>query len=270
MIFNIEFKNKQKSLITWTLCLSILVIAMVSLIPAMETDNMKSLVNAKLEGIPEGVLAAFGISEMPDFANPSVFYAYVYQYINIALAIFAGLMAGNTLVEEESNGTMEYLYGQPISRSRIFIEKTLTTAYILLILSIIVNIAGMVSVNIFKSVGYSTKEINRNIIKMLIGTLFINFIFLSIGIFLSSISKNTKSITGMTMGLVFGTYIIGIVGDIVEKYVFLNKLSPLNIMNPMNLIDNMPSFKLIIPWLIVSIIFIILGYINYQSKDFNI
>lgn len=270
IIYKLEFRNKLKSLLTWIIVLSIFIFAMAAFLPSMETENMKSLVDTKLEGMPESVLAAFGIKQIPDFSNPSVFYGYVMQYINLAIGIFIGILSGNTLVEEESNGTIEYIYAQPISRKKIFIEKLLATMTILLILVIFINIIGFIALGIFKSDNYLLKDIGENIFKITLGSIFTNFIFLSIGILVSSILKNTNSVSGISMAVVFGTFIIGIIGDLVEKYEILNYLSPLNIMSPMEIIEKMPAMKIIIPWIVVGLLFIAMSYINYQKKDFNI
>ncbi|WP_422146311.1 ABC transporter permease subunit [Miniphocaeibacter sp.] len=249
VVFNLELKNKYKSLVVWIMVLSILIFAILAILPSMETESMQSLVDAKLEGIPDGLLVALGIEKIPDFTNPSVCYGYIYLYINMAIVIFASLLVANALVEEESSGKIEYLYGQSLSRKKIFVEKLLASMALLLILLVLITAVAMMSLKTFKSHQYTIREINESLFRFFLGSLFTNFIFIAFGILLSSLLKILKSITSFIMAFVFGTYIVGIIGELVGKYDFLNKLSPLKIMNPLDIMEQFPSWKIVVPWL---------------------
>lgn len=270
MIIKLELKNHLKSLLIWIFVLSILIIGIASFLPSMETESMQSLVNMKIEGIPESVLAAFGISNMPNFGKPSVMYGYIYQYINLAIGIYMVLLGGNILVGEESDGTIEYLYAQPISRKKIYIEKLLAGIIIAFLLLLSINIVGIVSLNVFKSDVYTLNGIIADVIKIFAGSIFTSLVFLSFGFFTSACLKTTKSVSGIAMGLVFGSFILGVIGEIVEKYNFLGNLSPLGIMSPMDIIEKAPDAALVGLWSIGGVVLITIGYIIYNRKDFNI
>ena len=270
MIIKLELKNHFKSLLIWIFVLSILIIGIASFLPSMETESMQSLVNMKIEGIPESVLAAFGISNMPNFGKPSVMYGYVYQYINLAIGIYMVLLGGNILVGEESEGTIEYLYGQPISRKKIYIEKLLAGIIVAFILLASINVVGIISLNIFKSDAYTLNGIIVDVAKIFAGSIFTSLVFLSFGFLTSALLKTTKSVSGIAMGLVFGSFILGVIGEIMEKYSFLGNLSPLGIMSPMDIIEKSPDATMVIIWGLGALILLITGSIIYNRKDFNI
>lgn len=83
----------------------------------------------------------------------------------MAIVIFASLLVANALVEEESSGKIEYLYGQSLSRKKIFVEKLLASMALLLILLVLITAVAMMSLKTFKSHQYTIREINESLFR---------------------------------------------------------------------------------------------------------
>ena len=139
-IFNFEFKRLLKGNIIWALVCSVLIVMFMLFFPSMKEMGMQELVGSKLESLPEAFLEAFNISGATDFSNISDFSAYVLQYIVMAGGIYAAILGVSSLAKEESEGTVEFLYSKPVTRSRIVTAKILANAFILFIFIIILSL----------------------------------------------------------------------------------------------------------------------------------
>ncbi len=117
-MFKVEIKNAFKPFLIWTVILASILSFFMSMFPSMSTSEMAELLQVKMDALPEGMIEAFGI-DMVDFTNLLGFFSYSFQYILIALCVYSGVLAGNSLIKEESEGTIEFLYAQPISRNKI-------------------------------------------------------------------------------------------------------------------------------------------------------
>ena len=114
-IFNFEFKRLLKSCIIWSLVCGALITLFMSLFPTMEDMGMKQIVNDKMGGMPVEILKAFNIDSSMDFTDIFNYLGYAIQYIAMASAVYGAILGVNSLIREESQGTIEFLYSKPIS-----------------------------------------------------------------------------------------------------------------------------------------------------------
>ena len=92
-IFKFEFKRLLKSCIIW------------SLVCGAE------------------ILKAFNIDSSMDFTDIFNYLGYAIQYIAMASAVYGAILGVNSLISEESQGTIEFLYSKPINRLKIVTSK---------------------------------------------------------------------------------------------------------------------------------------------------
>lgn len=187
---------------------------------------MKELAGAKMEGIDPKLLLALGIDKLMDFTVITNFFGYVLQYMTLAIMVFVTQVAVNSLVKEETDGTIEFLYSKPISRSAIFIQKILanTLNFIFLLAALgIITVVGYVSFSEYNLTD-SIKEVG-----ILYSSMFyIGLVFMSLGILLSSLLKSSKGSSGIVIAIIFGTFILGIIGVIINDLSFLSYFSPID------------------------------------------
>ncbi|MGL5694674.1 MAG: ABC transporter permease subunit, partial [Peptostreptococcaceae bacterium] len=122
-IFKFEFKRLLKSCIIWSLICGSLVVLFMALFPSMKDMGMQSLVNDKMDALPKEILKAFNIDESMDFSNIYNYLGYCIQYIAMASGIYGAILGVNCLIKEESQGTIEFLYSKPVTRTRIITSK---------------------------------------------------------------------------------------------------------------------------------------------------
>lgn len=273
-IFKLEFKSTLKSLILWSSIVAFLLILFMAFFPSMSGDAMKDLVNTKLSAVPQSMLKALGIENMPDFTDITQYYAYVLQYIALAGAIYVTLLGTTTLIKEETDGTIEYLYAQPVTRNQITLYKLLSSACSFFLFIMAISITSSVLFLVFKPENADIIKIITDLKTIMSGLLFSGFVFLSIGFLISTVIKSAKQSTPIGMGIVFGTYILGmfskIVSDKVEIAENLKYISPIDYGMPLDILNNGFDTTNIILGLIIIVVCVSLSFILYNKKDLKV
>lgn len=269
-IFQFEIKRLFKSCLIWSVVCGALVILFMSFYPSMKNSGIQELVYTKIDAFPEGLLQAFGLDNMIDFTDIMQYQAYVIQYISMAAAIYGAIIGVSSLLEEESEGTIEFLYAQPVSRSQIITYKVLSRALIFTIFIIITGIVTMAISVLFKSEGIDTLNMLLDIKNIFIGMSFIGFIFLGIGLFLSTILKPSYNSTAISIGVFFITYLFGILSKMRDNLDYFRYLSPYDYALPMDLIRKGWNFSYVIIGIGIIIISTAGAYIVYNKKDMKI
>lgn len=269
-IFKFEFKRQIKGCIVWSIICSILIAFFMALYPSMSNSSMQELVNSKMSSIPSELLKVLNIENGLDFSNIYDYLTYAIQYIAIASAVYASILGVNSLIKEESEGTIEFLYSKPIKRSKIVTQKLLSIIVIYCIYIIIVGIITMISCIIVKSYYIRIIDIIINIKLIFASILIIGLIFMSIGILVSSLIKSSKSSISLSISIFFISYFLGIISKLKEGFEWFRFLSPLYYYPLNNIIENGFELKFILVSLFIIIGSIIGSYIIYNKKDMNI
>lgn len=269
-IFKFEFKRNIKSLIYWSIGTSAIIVLFMSLFPSMKDLGMKELVGAKLEALPPAVLKIFNFSSITDFSDINNFLGYCLQNITMVCGVYGAMLGVNSIIEEESEGTIEFLYSKPVSRSKILWSKILSRV---LQFCIFVIVIGAVTIGI--SIAVKTNEINTmdliiNIKSIFIGMIFLGYIFMAMGIAISTILKKGKMATSIGVILFFMTYILGIISKLKEEFSFIKYVSPYEWVIPSNIIKDGFDIKFVLIGFLLIVISLIVSNIIYKKKDMNI
>ena len=269
-IFKFEFNRLLKGSIIWALVCSALIVMFMLFFPSMKDIGMQELVGTKLEALPDTFLEAFNISGTTDFSNISDFSAYVLQYIIMAGGIYAAILGVSALAKEESEGTIEFLYSKPVTRSNIVTSKILASAVIYFIFIIILGVVTVIISAIVKPNDIEMISIIMNIKKLYIGMALIGYIFMSIGFLISVFVKAPKKSTPIALGMFFSSYVIGIFSKLQDRLSGFIYFSPFDYAAPAEVIKNGFETKFIVIGLSIIVLSVIATYNIYSKKDFNI
>ncbi|MFL0252526.1 ABC transporter permease subunit [Clostridium neuense] len=197
-----ELKALRKSVIIWTCALIALSAMFFSIYPSMARDavDFKKI----LSSYPAPVRAMLGINI--DYITSILgFYSMIFSFIVLCGAIQAMNMGVSILSKEARERTADFLLVKPISRSVIVTAKLLAALTMLIITNLLFYVASLVIVNAVKTGDYSVK-----LFSMINLTLFfIQLIFLAIGLAISVFFNKLKAVLPISLGVVFGSYIIG-------------------------------------------------------------
>lgn len=268
----IESKSLIKGLVIWTILFAVIIFGFSAVYPQMHSSAMEDLLGAKLNGLSPALLKTFNISVggQSSFLVATGFFAYYFQYMFLAASIYAMMLGSQALIKEETDGTIEFLYAQPVTRIGIVTSKLVSNFVILAIFWIISFVVSVGSTLLYRQLTDSVATIIREIGKIFIQESLILVFFLLVGLFISTFLKSSKQSTSVSLGIVFGFYLIGIFSDLNDSFSWAKNISPTHMGIPSNLLDK--GLSLANVGLLSSVIVLLLGgtYLVYQRKDLKI
>lgn len=272
ILIKIESKVLIKSLIIWTVLFVLIIFGFSAVYPQMHNSAMQGLLDTKLGGFSPMLLKTFNLSVNGEssFMVATGFFAYYFQYLFLAATIYAMMSGSQALIKEETDGTIEYLYAQPISRKEIVTGKLFATFIILTTFWLIIALSSLGATLIFRQATDSRKEIVQIISKIFLQEALIIFFFLALGFLLSTLLNSSKQSMSFSLGIVFTFYLIGIFSDLNESFSWAKNISPIHMGIPSKLISESLSLIQIICLSFCSIIFLVGTYEVYQRKDLKI
>lgn len=269
-IIKFEIKRHFKSSMTWSLVCGSIIILFMSFFPSMKSNGLQELITRGLGAFPEGLMEAFGLDHMVDLTNIMQYLAYMIQYISMAITLYGLILGVNSLLSEEVEGTIEFLYAQPVCRNKILITKTLSNAYLLFQCIFIVGLLTMAISTVFKPEDYGLMILFRDIKEVFIGIAFVSYIYFTIGLLLSTILKPSQNTTSTAIGIFFITYVLGIISRLQDHLVGLRFLSPFDYALPMDLVRYGWERKYILVGIIIMVLSISTAFFIYSKRDMKI
>lgn len=264
-VFLLELRNLRKSVLTGLLSISVVIGVLLAFFPAMQNESMQALAGAKMAGMDETLLQALGLSAMLDFTVITNFFAYAIQYVGLAIMVLVVQRAVSLFIKEETDGTIEYLCAKPVSRNDIVLQKLL--AYVALTVGtffvyFLVTFVGYMIVS-----DYSFGEALRESAIIFGAMLFVALVFSAIGVLASALIKSSRGVSGVTVGLVFGTFLVGILSIVVPKLDFLKWFSPMDWIK----VEKLMSVGILPEEWVVGIFIIVVcsgaAWLRYRKKD---
>jgi ABC-2 type transport system permease protein len=269
-IFKIEFKKGIKPLAIWTVVCVLLTILFMSMFPSMKDSGMQELVNTKMGAMPPAILEAFNLKDVPDFSKLNQYFAYVFQYIVIAGAIYAAMLGAKSLIAEESEGTIEFLYAQPASRTKIVTMKLLAALVLYYVFVVIMAVASILISLAVKPEDLKVVDLFMDMKLMFSGFFLIGLVFMCIGFLVSVLIPHLRLATPISIGAFFVTYLLGTFAGMIDNLEFLKYFSPFHYAVPSELVKNGFNTTNIVLAFLISTASIAATYIIYRKKDFRI
>ena len=269
-IFKFELKKMFKSCLIWSAVCGMLIVLFMGLFPSMADMGMQDIVNNKMSGLSVDMLKAFNIEAGLDFTDIFNYLGYVIQYIAMASAVYGAILGVNSLIKEESQGTIEFLYSKPITRNKIITAKLFSNLAIYFVYIVIIGIITMMSCYFVKPDNIDVNDLIINVRTVFIGMFLLGVIFLSVGISISSILKSDKGSISLSIGIFFVTYVLGIVGKLKEDFEFLKYFSPFDYFAPGELLKDGFDTRFVLIGLCIVFVSIVSSYLIYKRKDMNI
>ncbi|MDP4145156.1 MAG: ABC transporter permease subunit [Bacillota bacterium] len=258
-----ELRSLRKSTMIWTVALIALAAMYLSIYPSMAKDaeDFKKL----LGGYPAPVRAALGIN-LDYITSILGFYSMIFSFITLCGAIQAMNLGVSILSKESRERTADFLLVKPVSRTTIVSAKLLAAFTMILVTNIIFYAFSSILANTVKTADFSSK-----LFFMINLTLFfIQLIFLALGVVVSVFFNNLKSVLPISLGVVFGTYIIGALLAAGKNDDAARFLSPFRYFDITYIIKN-SSYETtyLITGAVIVIASVIISYIIYNKKDIH-
>ncbi len=262
-IFLRELKANRKALIIWSSCMFLLIVSGMSKYTAYSSGGASSEVFNKM---PYSMRALLGIGSF-DVTAISGFFAFLFLYIELTVAIHAVLLGSSIIAKEEYDKTTEFLMVKPVSRSAVVTSKFLAALTNIVILNIVTLFSSVVMVAAYNK----GKDISGEVATFLLSMLIVQLIFMSLGALLSAFMRNPKASGSLATGILLGSFVISKITDLTDRLNALNVLSPFKYFSYKNIVN---GSGLSLGIAILSILLITalsaLTYIFYRRRDLNV
>jgi ABC-2 type transport system permease protein len=269
-IFKMEFKKNLKPLAIWSVVCILLTVLFMSMFPSMKDSGMQEIVDTKMSAMPEAILEAFNLKDLPDFTKLNQYFAYVFQYIVMAGYIYAGMLGAKSLIKEESEGTIEFLYAQPASRTKIVTMKLLSSIAVFYLFAMIMAAASILISLAVKPTDLKVIDLFMDMKILFSGFFLVGLVFMSIGFLVSVLISHLRLAMPISIGIFFVTYLLGVFSSMIDALKFLKYFSPFNYAVPSELVKKGFNTTNIVLAFIICIASITGTYLIYRKKDFRI
>lgn len=261
-MFKREIKINFKSFIIWFSILIGLFLIVFLIYPSIiDNENMKML-EEMMKIFPQELLTAFNM----DISTIDSAYGWLksegFVFVLLITGCYSAILGANILLKEESDKTIEYLNSLPINRNQIVLNKVLAgLIYIFLMI---------IGLGLFNFIGLSLSgDFNKTQYVLLsITPIFSSVLLYFICMFLATFTHKQKKMMGISLGIVFISYILQSLSTISTKVEFLKYFSVFSLADVRNVLTNISLNPIIIILsIVISIIFLGLIIIRYNKKE---
>ncbi len=261
-IFLHELKGNIKSLVFWSIGMAFLIALGVGKFSGI--DSAGQSINELVASMPKSIQALFGFEGF-DISTAIGFYGVLFVYILLSASLHATVLGAGIISKEERDRTFEFLYVRPVSRTRIITEKFLAAICNIFILNIV---AILVSIGVLEKV--SKENITKDILLLMFGMFIMQLLFISIGMVVSVIVKNSKSATGIASVVVIITYLLSVISDLNEKLAFVRFFTPFKYFGAKTVMDI--GISLTYSIISVAVIFVALcaAWVFHNRRDLTV
>lgn len=262
-IFLRELRANLKSLLIWSVIVTILIVLAASKFSAFANDaEMLKM----LDSMPPALMEALSMNAF-NLTTLSGFYGVMFIYFSLMAAISAAIWGSDIISKEERDKTVEFSLVLPVSRNRVVTAKA---AAALANCIAFVLVSWVVSLAVTRS--YQPEQAFYAFLALeMRAMLAIGLIFLAIGLLLGCAMKHYKRAAAVAVAIILITYFISIATALQEKLDFLKYFTPFKYFDAGELFrrGRMDGGYLALSAVIV-VICIAAAYWNYNRRDLYI
>lgn len=217
ILFELRLLARRMSSMAVTIAVTTLIF--VAIFQFMGDSGMLAVLSTKVGMVPDFIVRMFGLGEMPDFTKFPAYFNLCMFYMQVKLCTVVCLMGCESLIGEETDGTIEFLYAVPTSRFSIVIAKFVSRALMVLILNLLY---GIISYAAYLYMGEATFNLLRSLVSSLIPQLS----YLMLGMLISAILPSSHTASTTSMSLFFFTFMLGLTPSLMGMWYKLEYFSP--------------------------------------------
>ena len=216
--------------------------------------------------LPFTMKALLGIGTF-DVTKMSGFFAFLFLYIEVGVAIHAALLGAGIIAKEERDKTTEFLILKPVSRYTVVTSKLIAALINVIVLNIVTLLSSLVMVAAYNK----EDNISGEIVIFFISMFLVQLIFLSLGAVLAAFMRNPKSSGSLATGILFIAYVVTKITDLTDKVNFLNLLSPFKYFSYSDIVAGKSlNTGIVLLSLALVAVFSVSTYFFYQRKDLKV
>ena len=262
-IFLHELKANLKSLVIWSVIITVLIIMAASKFTAFAGDPETVKM---LDSMPPALLDVFSMRAF-NLTTLSGFYGIMFIYFGLMGAIAAAMWGSDIISKEERDKTVEFSLVLPVSRNRVITAKALAALVNCIALVLITWAVSLVAARQF----IPDRAFYDYLYLQMRALFVIELIFLSLGLLLGCAMKQYKRSASTAVAIILATYFMSIVSGMQEKLDFLKWFTPFKYFDASELfrIGRIDTTYLLLSAVII-IVCVIMAYLTYNRRDLYI
>lgn len=255
-----EVKMNMQSVLVWSLSIAALIFVFLGLFSSIAVDL--EAFNSILQNYPPEMLAAFGWDKM-DVSNPLGFFAFAFLFAQICVSIQASNYGFSLVSVEERELTADFLLAKPVGRWTILTIKLLAALTSLAITNAVVWVSSIVALAAFTDNGYDT----HTFVLVMLTITFLQLFFLMVGLVISLMMRRVRSVIPLTMGMVFGMFLLGSFGGALGGDAF-DYVTPFKHFEATAIIqDGSYDLSKVAVSVTVTVVSLIASYVLYKQRN---
>lgn len=216
-VFTKTVYDRRRGLLWWSLGIGLLTVAVLSVWPSVR-DEYQALV----KDYPKALLAFFGIDRAGVGSAAGYLQAELFGFM-VPLMLIAYMIAGGSAATagEREAGTLELLLAQPVSRTRVLVQKYTALCASLGLISVIYTVVLIVSNNAFDLhvavSGLAAATLSAYVLGMLFG---------AVALLMGCLTGHRALAAGVASGSALAAYLLTSIAALVEGLKRFRPLSP--------------------------------------------
>ncbi len=254
-------RDRARSLTWWTLAVVALTFVVAASYPAVKdaASAMEQFVEMMPEGMLEAMGAEAGITSPEGYLN-SQFYSNIFPIVLLVLGIGA---AAWTIAGAERDGTLEPLLANPVSRSRVALERFIGVAVLVAVPTLAAMLVLIVTRSPFEFEALGAELL----VATSVASYLLVMVFVTLTFAVGAATGSKAAAIAVGAGLAAATYVVFALAGFVEFFENLRWLSPWHWFldnSPLNLGWTWPA----IGWpLLVVVPAVIVGTVVFTRRD---
>jgi len=216
-VFAKTIYDRRHGLVWWSVGIALLTISVLSVWPSVR-DEYQQLV----QNYPEALLAFFGIEKGGLGTAAGYLQAELFGLMLplILIAYMVAACSAATAGEQEA-GTLEFLLSQPVSRTRVLLEKYLGICISLATITVVFVVALVVATGVF-----DLRIATANLLAATVSALVLAALFGAIALLAGAITRHRALAAGVASAAAVAAYLLSSLAGLVEGLKTFRPISP--------------------------------------------
>jgi ABC-2 type transport system permease protein len=209
--------DRRHGLLWWSVGIGLLTVAVLSVWPSVRDEYQKLV-----ENYPEGLLALFGIEKSGLGSATGYLQAELFGLM-VPLTLIAYMIAAGSAATagERDRGTLEFLLSQPVSRTRVLVEKSLGLGTALATITIAFAVVLVAFARVFALHVAAPKLLAATVSVFLLALL-----FGAVALLAGSVTGHRGLAAGIASAAAIAAFLVNSLGALVEGLKRFRPLSP--------------------------------------------
>lgn len=261
-----ELRRQVLSSVLWFVFLGAMIVLILMNFSAISSVTMEALLGFNFSMFTDEVRNSLQLGFLPDLSEYKEYFAFFIQLITVSVCFYASFLGVSAISSDIGEGTMEFLYAQPVSKLGILLTKLLSRITTLLVFDFALFLLSAV---VSASAAPNGSVYMGSIFSVFTTAFLSHLIFLMIGFFVSSFWSSSAQSSSFSLATVLFSVLVGILAPLSKGTAWMRVLSPYHYSVPSEVIRPGYGYPLIgwVMLLLGGAALFGLAYLRFYKRD---